>query len=160
MHTPSSFHNRPRCQVYKSNTLYPFWKACRAHIRSLHLHCTTVPAHQQCCCLTTENGEPKLGLAMGEPTSGSADPYWQRLSDLIVQGSISSKHAEELKGVFTGANLIKWQGRVPSYLLSGVMLQPAHAILMCCADLMQPLSLWLYCLCHYCTGRHVWKATY
>lgn len=92
--------------------------------------------------------------------SGSADPYWQRLSDLIVQGSISSMHAEELKGVFTGANLIKWQGRVPSYLLSGVMLQPTHAILMCCADLMQSLSSWLYCLCQYCTGTRVWKATY
>jgi hypothetical protein len=65
--------------------------------------------------------KPKLGLAMTGPMSGTADPYWQRLSDLVVQGSVASQHAEELKEVFTlEANLDKWQGRVPSYLLSGV----------------------------------------
>lgn len=58
---------------------------------------------------------------MTGPMSGTADPYWQRLSDLVVQGSVASQHAEELKEVFTlEANLDKWQGRVPSYLLSGV----------------------------------------
>ncbi len=58
---------------------------------------------------------------MTGPMSGTADPYWQRLSDLVVQGSVASQHADELKEVFTlDGNLDKWQGRVPSYLLSGV----------------------------------------
>ena len=67
--------------------------------------------------------KPKVGLAMTGPMSGTADPYWHRLSDLVVQGSLASHHADELKEVFTlEANLHKWQGRVPSYLLSGVSL--------------------------------------
>ncbi|DBA98101.1 TPA: hypothetical protein ACH3X1_014721 [Trebouxia sp. C0004] len=66
--------------------------------------------------------KPKLGLAMTGPMSGTADPYWQRLSDLVVQGSVASQHADELKEVFTlEANLDKWQGRVPSYLLSALV---------------------------------------
>lgn len=57
---------------------------------------------------------------MPDALSGTADPYWQRLSDLIVQGSIGSQHAEELRQVFgVEANRDRWQGRVPSYLLSG-----------------------------------------
>ena len=72
-------------------------------------------------CVVSGEDTPKLGLAMTGPMSGTADPYWQRLSDLVVQGSVASQHAEELKEVFTlEANLHKWQGRVPSYLLSGV----------------------------------------
>ncbi|KAL0034990.1 hypothetical protein WJX79_004632 [Trebouxia sp. C0005] len=66
--------------------------------------------------------KPKLGLAMTGRMSGTADPYWQRLSDLVVQGSLASQHADELREVFTlDANLDKWQGRVPSYLLSALV---------------------------------------
>ena len=63
----------------------------------------------------------KLGLEMAGPVAGSADPYWQRLSDLIVQGSIGTQHAQELKSVFDEANSDKWKGRVPSYILSGML---------------------------------------
>lgn len=62
---------------------------------------------------------PMLGLAMGAAMSGSADPYWQRLSDLIVQGGIASEHADELRQVFAEEHQDKWGGRVPAYLLSG-----------------------------------------
>ena len=62
---------------------------------------------------------PLLGLAMGAAVSGSADPYWQRLSDLIVQGGIGSKHADELRQVFAEEHQDKWGGRVPAHLLSG-----------------------------------------
>jgi len=80
---------------------------------------------------------------MAEPMTGTADPYWQRLSDLIVQGSIGSEQAEELKAVFEEATLGKWHGRVPSYLLSGAVLWTSylhcdalwavlHALHLCC----------------------------
>lgn len=62
---------------------------------------------------------PMLDLAMGAAMSGSADPYWQRLSDLIVQGGIGSEHAEELRQVFAEEHQDKWGGRVPAHLLSG-----------------------------------------
>ena len=62
---------------------------------------------------------PTLGLAMGAAMSGSADPYWQRLSDLIVQGGIASKHADELRQVFAEEHQDKWGGHVPAHLLSG-----------------------------------------
>ena len=70
---------------------------------------------------------PLLGLAMGDPMSGSADPYWQRLSDLIVQGGIAAVHADELRRVFAVEQQDRWRGHVPAYLLSG--------------------GLFLYCIC-------------
>lgn len=60
-----------------------------------------------------------LGLAMGAAVSGSADPCWQRLSDLIVQGGIAGEHADELRQVFAEEQQDKWRGHVPAYLLSG-----------------------------------------
>lgn len=62
---------------------------------------------------------PMLGLAMGGAMSGSADPYWQRLSDLIVQGGIAAVHADELRQVFAVEHQDRWRGHVPAYLLSG-----------------------------------------
>lgn len=62
---------------------------------------------------------PMLCLAMGVPMSGSADPYWQRLSDLIVQGGIAAVHADELRQVFAVEHQDRWRGHVPAYLLSG-----------------------------------------
>ena len=70
---------------------------------------------------------PLLGLAMGGTMSGSADPYWQRLSDLIVQGGIAAMHADELRRVFAVEQQDRWRGHVPAYLLSG--------------------GLFLYCIC-------------
>ena len=59
-------------------------------------------------------------LTMKTCMTGSADPYWQGLSDMIVQGSISSQEqAQELKALFDESNLHKWQGHVPAYVLSG-----------------------------------------
>ena len=62
---------------------------------------------------------PMLGLTMDAAMSGSADPYWQRLSDLIVHGGIASEHADEMRQVFAEEHQDKWGGRVPAYLLSG-----------------------------------------
>ena len=63
--------------------------------------------------------KPLLGLAMSVPVTGSADPYWQRLSDLIVQGGVSAEHADELRHVFAEEKSDSWSERVPAYLLSG-----------------------------------------
>lgn len=57
---------------------------------------------------------------MPQLITSSADPYWRNLSDMIVQGSISSQQqAEELREVFAESNMEKWQGHVPAYILSG-----------------------------------------
>ena len=74
------------------------------------------------------DGPPKLGLAMEGPLSGSADPYWRRLSDQIVQGSIGSDHAKELSQVFAESTHKCWQGRVPASLLSGDQLLRSEAL--------------------------------
>ena len=59
-------------------------------------------------------------LTMAQRVTSSADPYWRHLSDMIVQGSISSQEqAEELRAVFAESNLDTWQGHVPAYILSG-----------------------------------------
>lgn len=68
---------------------------------------------------TAGSTKPMLGLAMDGPVSGSADPYWQRLSDLIVQGAIAAEQADELRQVFAEGHYDKWRDRVPAYLLSG-----------------------------------------
>lgn len=59
-------------------------------------------------------------LTVSGPMTGSADPYWQGLSDMIVQGSVSSQEqAQELQAVFDKSNVHNWQGHVPAYVLSG-----------------------------------------
>ena len=64
--------------------------------------------------------DPQGALALTRRITSSADPYWRSLSDMIVQGSISSQdHAQELRAVFTESNMDKWQGHVPAYILSG-----------------------------------------
>lgn len=65
---------------------------------------------------------PVLGLSMGGPMSGSADPYWQRLSDLIVQGGVAAENADELRQVFAVEHQDRWRGHVPAYLLTGALL--------------------------------------
>ena len=59
-------------------------------------------------------------LTMAQRLTSSADPHWRHLSDMIVQGSISSQEqAEELRAVFAESNMDTWQGHVPAYILSG-----------------------------------------
>ena len=75
-----------------------------------------------------------LGLAMGAAMSGSADPYWQRLSDFIVQGGIAGEHADELRQVFAEEQQDKWRGQVPAHLLSG---SHCHFDMLCSPVLMR-----------------------
>lgn len=85
-----------------------------------------------------------LGLAMGAAMSGSADPYWQRLSDLIVQGGIAGEHADELRQVFAEEQQDKWRGHVPAYLLSG-----NHFVTLLCIVTMYRLESVCRLLCLY-----------
>ena len=89
--------------------------------------------------LTQGSKVPMLGLAMTAPVSGSADPYWQRLSDLIVQGGIGAEHADELRQVFAEEHHDKWRGHVPAYLLSG----DCHRACTCCQLTACDLQQWL-----------------
>ena len=92
--------------------------------------CTHAALYSLCVSvLVSGDDQPKLGLAMPEALCGTAHPYWQRLSDLIVQGSIGSQHAGELRQVFgLEAHRDRWQGRVPSYLLSGITSTVANTL--------------------------------
>lgn len=71
-----------------------------------------------------------MGLTMTQRITSSADPYWRTLSDMIVQGSISSQQqAGQLRQVFTESNADMWQGHVPAYILSGWLLHvPCHVL--------------------------------
>ena len=77
---------------------------------------------------------PQDSLPLARHITSSADPYWRGLSDLIVQGSISSQdQAQELRTVFSESSMDKWQGRVPAYILSGWCWWLLHHFGLCCS---------------------------